>query len=84
MPTYSVPNLTPEAKRLWDALSAEERRQLVEVAWCGYCIGPGPMRPIAGLVKQGRLVIEGPCLRCQNAMVRIADSPPPRRGSARR
>jgi hypothetical protein len=68
MPAPSL--FTPEALERWERLNPATRRTLLDVAWCGYCIGPGPLTLRAGWLKGKHLVLEGECSRCGNAMVR--------------
>ncbi len=69
-PDPEEPLFTPDAARRWARIPAARQREIVDVAWCGYCIGPGPMDIRGGFMQGAHLVLDGVCTRCRNAMVR--------------
>lgn len=65
--------LTPQAKKIWDAIPNEQRLRILNHVWCVGCMKITSMGEIQGRVENGRLALSGVCTRCGGIVARIAD-----------
>jgi hypothetical protein len=64
-------NLTPQAKKIWDAIAPDQRLRILNNVWCVNCMKPSSMGSVSGRVDKGVLSLKGVCTRCNGLVARI-------------
>ncbi|MGD8836595.1 MAG: hypothetical protein PVI54_03295 [Desulfobacteraceae bacterium] len=67
--------LTPQAAKLWDAISGGRRVRILNNVWCVNCMKTTSMGEAVGRVENGLLSLQGVCTRCGGIVARIVDVP---------
>ena len=73
MPTESLPKFTPPAAKLWAAISADTRKQLLSNVWCGKCHHEVTITNFTGTVKASDLLLVGKCSECLSDVARVIE-----------
>lgn len=66
-----IDTFTPEAKRIWESISADIREQILDTVWCGQCRKISSMVSFSGKIESGLLVLRGSCTQCGGVVVRF-------------
>ncbi len=67
------PSLTGPAERLWSAVPAEAQARVLQNAWCAHCRKATTIIDYQGRVQKGNLLLEGHCVVCGRAVVRLLE-----------
>ena len=67
--------LTPQAKKLWNAMAGHQRLRVLNNVWCVNCMKTTGMGEVVGRVEKGMLSLKGVCTRCGGLVARIVESP---------
>jgi hypothetical protein len=73
MTIESIPNFTKPAAKLWAAIPADTRKQLLSNVWCGKCQHEVTITNFSGAVKAGDLLLVGKCSICQGDVARVIE-----------
>jgi hypothetical protein len=68
------PNLTPQAKKIWEAIPGDLRLRLLNNVWCGHCTAVTGIGKISGKVEKGDLILRGVCTRCGGDVARLIEN----------
>jgi endogenous inhibitor of DNA gyrase (YacG/DUF329 family) len=74
MTTEYLPKLTGPAAKIWAAISADTRKQLLSNVWCSKCQDAVTITNFSGTVKAGDLLLVGKCAICQSDVARVVES----------
>ena len=74
MPVESIPQFTPPAAKLWEAIPADARKRLLSNVWCGKCRHEVTITNFTGAVKAGDLLLVGKCAVCHADVARLIES----------
>jgi hypothetical protein len=74
-PYLRAMDLTPQAKKLWDAIAPDQRLWILNHVWCVNCMKPSSMGSVRGHVDKGVLSLKGVCTRCNGLVARIVEQP---------
>ena len=72
-PPYAF-SLTPQARKLWEAIPGEVRVKLLNNVWCGSCRKTTGICEVTGSVEKGALVLKGQCTTCGGRVTRLIES----------
>ena len=64
---------TPQAKKIWEAISPEIRMKLLNNVWCGRCGKMTGIGKIDARVDRGDLILKGICTRCGGPVARLIE-----------
>ena len=67
--------LSPQARKIWDALSPPRRVRLLNQVWCVKCMKSTSMGKVTGKVEKGRLTLSGVCTSCGGVVATSVDPP---------
>ncbi len=67
--------LTPQATKLWDAISGNQRLRILNNVWCVNCMKMTSMGEAMGKVEKGLLSLKGVCTRCGGIVAKIVEVP---------
>jgi hypothetical protein len=67
--------MTPQAKKMWDAIAPAQRLRILNNVWCVKCMQSSSMGAVSGHVDKGVLSLKGVCTRCNGLVARIVDQP---------
>ena len=67
-------DLSPEAKRLWEAIPADERSSILQNVGCSSCRKPTTLIHGRGSVRDDNLVFEGECETCGASVGRLVET----------
>lgn len=70
----SLPKFTALAAKLWAAIPADTRKQLLSNVWCGKCRHEVTITNFSGAVRSGDLLLVGKCSICQSDVARVIES----------
>ena len=71
--TIPFPNLTPPAKKRWEQIPEQVRKDILENLWCSHC-GTGASLQLQEGEMSGRcLVLRGTCMRCGGEAARVIE-----------
>jgi hypothetical protein len=73
MTVESIPKFTAPASKLWAAIPADTKKQLLSNVWCGKCRHEVTITNFSGAVKAGKLLLVGKCAECQSDVARIIE-----------
>ncbi len=73
MPIESIPKFTTPATKLWLAIPADIRTQLLSDVWCGKCRHEVTITNFSGAVRAGDLLLVGKCSECQGDVARVVE-----------
>jgi hypothetical protein len=73
MTIESLPKFTNPATKLWSAIPADIRKQLISNVWCGKCRHEVTITNFSGAVKAGDLLLVGKCSICQGDVARLIE-----------
>ena len=68
-------DLTPQAKKMWDAIAPDQRLRILNNVWCVNCMKTSSMGAVRGRVDKGVLSLTGVCTRCNGLVARIVEPP---------
>jgi hypothetical protein len=68
-------DLTPQAKKMWEAIPADQRLRILNNVWCVNCMKPSSMGAAKGHVDKGALLLKGVCTRCNGLVARMVEQP---------
>jgi hypothetical protein len=68
-------HLTPQAAKLWGAISGKQRLRILNNVWCVNCMKMTSMGEAMGKVEKGRLSLKGVCTRCNGVVAKIVEVP---------
>ena len=57
-------SLTPQARRIWDAVPGDLQVKILNNVWCVGCRETTGIGSVSGKVERGMLVLRGVCTRC--------------------
>ena len=69
----SLPEFTGSAAKLWVAIPAESKKELLATVWCGKCRHPVNIKNFSGVVKSGNLLLVGLCSECHGDVARVIE-----------
>ncbi len=64
----------PDAQRLWDAVPALHKTQILNNVWCGDCRKVTTIIHYTGKVEGTSLVLKGDCERCGSKAARLIEN----------
>ena len=67
-------NLTPKAKRIWEAIPGNIRLKILNNVWCVQCKDMRGIGNFTGKIEKGMLVLRGVCTRCGGEVVRVIEN----------
>jgi len=73
MPIQYIPKFTAPATKLWAAIPADTRKQLLSNVWCGKCQHDVTITNFSGAEKAGDLLLVGKCAICQSDVARVIE-----------
>ncbi len=65
---------TPQAKKFWEAISADQRLRILNNVWCVQCMQGSSMGNASGKIDKGMLSLIGVCTRCGGVVARLVES----------
>jgi hypothetical protein len=65
--------LTPQAKRIWEAIAPDQRLRILNHVWCVGCMKSSSIGHISGKVEHGRLSLSGVCTHCGGVVAKIVE-----------
>jgi hypothetical protein len=74
MTVETLPTFTPPAAKLYAAIPADIRRQLLSNVWCGACRHEVTITNFSGAVRSGDLLLVGKCSECHGDVARVIES----------
>lgn len=66
--------MTPLAKKLWEAIPPEARIKILNNVWCGACRGGCSLGNPTMTVERRNLIIRGECTKCGGGVARLVES----------
>jgi hypothetical protein len=66
-------DLTPQAKKFWDAIPANQRLLILNNVWCVNCMKTTSMGEAVGKIEQGALSLKGVCTSCGGLVARLVE-----------
>lgn len=73
MTIESIPKFTAPAAKLYAAIPADVRKQLLSNVWCGTCRHEVTITNFSGVVRSGDLLLVGKCSECQGDVARVIE-----------
>ena len=70
---------TPEAEKLWQAISPDKQELLLSTVWCGQCAEMTTITEFSGQDVRGNLVLTGICAACGETVTRLIETGDPHR-----
>jgi hypothetical protein len=67
-------NLSPKAKKIWQAIPADIRLKILNNVWCVQCKEMTGIGKVSGNVESGMLVLRGACTRCGGEVARVLEN----------
>ena len=67
------PQLTPAAKKRWEALSESSRQRILETCWCVKCRTSVTLELQKARLERGLIILEGVCGRCGGVVLRTVE-----------
>lgn len=67
-------NLSPKAKKIWQAIPADTRLKILDNVWCVRCKDVTVIGNVSGKVESGMLVLRGVCTRCGGEVARVIEN----------
>ena len=67
--------LTPQAKKIWEAIPPLQRLKILNNVWCVRCMKTSSMGNVSGKVDKGMLSLSGVCTRCGGVVARVVEKP---------
>ncbi|ADL54777.1 hypothetical protein [Gallionella capsiferriformans] len=74
MNVETLPKFTPPAAKLYAAIPADIRKQLLSNVWCGVCRHEVMISNFSGAVRSGDLLLVGKCSECHGDVARVIES----------
>jgi hypothetical protein len=74
MTVETLPKFTPPAAKLYAAIPADIRKQLLSNVWCGVCRHEVTISNFSGAVRSGDLLLVGKCSECYGDVARVIES----------
>lgn len=71
--TSPIPKLTPPAKKLWEQVPSEIRKNILENVWCSQCRAMVALHLREGQVSGRSLVLRGKCDVCGGEVARVVE-----------
>lgn len=69
--TSKLPEFTPEANILWDAMTIEAKTEILSFFYCGVCKTTVSIVSLKGSVYKGYLYLEGYCAVCGDELAKL-------------
>jgi len=66
-------SLTPQARKIWNAIPGEIRMKILNNVWCVNCSDITGIGDVSGKIEQGMLVLRGICTRCGGSIARVLE-----------
>ena len=67
-------NLTPKARKIWQAIPGDIQLKILNNVWCGQCRGVTGIGNVNGKVESSLLVLRGICTKCGGEVARVIES----------
>jgi len=67
-------SLTPQAKKIWDAIPGDFQMKLLNNVWCRTCSDTTGIGSVSGKVEKGMLIFKGICTRCGKPVARVIEN----------
>jgi hypothetical protein len=64
---------TPQAKRMWDAISPQMQEKILNNVWCVHCSKAIPITDFEGHEEKGDLILRGRCAICGGKVARLIE-----------
>lgn len=74
MAVESISKFTGPAAKLWAAIPADRKKQLLSNVWCGKCSHAVTITNFTGAVKAGDLLLVGKCAECHGDVARLIET----------
>ena len=65
--------LTPQAKKIWETVSPDQRLRILNHVWCTHCMKISSIGNASGRVEKGALALTGICTRCGGLVAKIVE-----------
>ena len=65
--------LSPQARRIWEAIAPDRRLRILNQVWCVRCMKSSSMGNITGKIEGGRLSLSGVCTHCGGVVAKIIE-----------
>ena len=73
MNILKLPVLAPNAAKLWENLSHEDKKDILENVFCGACRDTTTMFNASGKAEKGCLALNGQCAVCLSPVGRFVE-----------
>ena len=70
----SLPDFTPPARKHWESIPPDIRRQLLANVWCGACCREVTITNFTGAIRNGDLLLVGRCAECHGDVARVIEA----------
>ena len=67
-------SLTPQAKKIWDAIPGDFQMKILNNVWCRTCSDTTGIGSVSGKVEKRMLILKGICTRCGNPVARVIEN----------
>lgn len=71
MSICKLPEFSPEANILWDAMTTEAKTEIISFVYCGVCRTTVSVVNFKGSVHNGYLYLEGYCAVCGDEVAKL-------------
>ncbi len=71
--TIPFPKLTPPAKKRWEQIPAQMRKDILDNAWCPKCRAVTSLQLQEGEMSGRSLVLRGTCKKCGSVAARVVE-----------
>ncbi|MFO7665943.1 MAG: DUF6429 family protein [Desulfobacterales bacterium] len=71
--TIPFPKLTPSAKKRWEQIPEQSRKDILENVWCSQCRTMGALQLREGEMSGRSLVLRGTCRKCGSEAARVVE-----------
>jgi hypothetical protein len=68
-----TPDFTVPARKRWEAIPPDVRRQLLANVWCGNCRREVTITNFTGAIRDGDLLLVGRCAECHGDVARVIE-----------
>ena len=66
-------NMTPQARRRWEAIPGDIRMKILNNVWCVGCRNTTGIGEVSGKIEKGMLVLRGGCTKCGGEVARVME-----------
>jgi len=67
-------SLSPQARKIWEAVPADVRLQILNNVWCVSCSKTTGIGNVSGKKERGMLVLRGTCTKCGGEVARVIEN----------